>query len=275
MHWISLPVTLYLSMVLWNNRWWIMDDARATLYDRYVSTFKAEERSTPADPFPDTSWYEFSRKRHYEYLYLPLLDDLSPDTGILELGCGGGDMLMFLTNNGFHDVRGIDVSREQIEIARQRNLDAATADVFDYLESCEQSFEVIIAKDFVEHFTTEELLHLGSKLSNVLVEGGRLILETPNGRGLLPGQVIYGDLTHKTILTPQSLPQLLRPYGFTQFEFWEVGPTPTYPFGVLRVAGWELIKALANVARLVEQGKSQRLWTENMLCMCTKEGVDA
>jgi SAM-dependent methyltransferase len=248
-----------------------MDDARATLYERYISTFKADHRSTDSDPFPETKWYEFSKSRHYEHLYLPLLDDLSRDARILELGCGSGDMVAFLEEKGFEQVIGIDISGEQIAIAQERGLNCQRADVFSYLDSTEDTFDVVIAKDFVEHFTTEELLHLASKISEVLTEDGGLILETPNGRGLFPGQVMYGDLTHKTILTPQSVRQLLKPYGFTKFRFEEAGPTPTYPLGVLRVVGWKLIKMAANFARLVEQGKSQRLWTENMLCRCTKK----
>ena len=247
-----------------------MDDARSKLYTRYVSTFKEDHRPVYTDPFPETTWYEFSRERHYEYLYLPLLDDCSPQARILELGCGEGDMLTFLSKHGFQNVTGIDVSEEQIAIARERGLNCEQADVFAYLEGQRASYDVIIAKDFFEHFTTEELLQLSSQIAEVLTDDGKLIIQTPNGRGLFPGQVMYGDLTHKTILTPQSLQQLLRPYGFTRFEFKEVGPTPTYILGVPRVIGWELIKAAANLMRLIEKGKSQRLWTENMLCLCTK-----
>jgi hypothetical protein len=99
---------------------------------------------------------------------------------------------------------------------------------------------------------------------------GVLLIQTPNGEGLCSRQVIYGDLTHMTVLSPGSLRQLLTLTGFDNIRFMETGPVPKNLLGVLRVLGWKGVKACANTIRLIEAGKTQAIWTENMICASTK-----
>jgi hypothetical protein len=84
--------------------------------------------------------------------------------------------------------------------------------------------------------------------------------------------VIYGDLTHVTIFTPQSLAQLLRPAGFVDLAFYETGPVPIRLRGKLDLALWSGIKGLANLVRRIETGKRQSIWTETFLCRAFKPG---
>lgn len=95
-------------------------------------------------------------------------------------------------------------------------------------------------------------------------------MQTPNGQGLFPHQVIYGDLTHYTIFTTDSLQQILRLVGFSDIEFSETGPVPANLKGRVRVSLWKLIKFIANTVRKIETGKSQNVWTENIICCCQK-----
>ena len=88
--------------------------------------------------------------------------------------------------------------------------------------------------------------------------------------GLFPRQVIYGDLTHMTIFTPQTLAQLLRPCGFQDLRFFETGPIPLRLRGRLDVLLWRLVKSVANFVRYVETGKRQAIWTENFICLSTR-----
>jgi hypothetical protein len=161
---------------------------------------------------------------------------------------------------------GIDISIEQIDLGRRRGVHAERADAFDFLESKRQAFAAIIAVDVFEHFSRDELLRLAPLLHTALQAGGRLLIQTANGAGLFPRQVIYGDLTHMTIFTPNSLAQLLRPVGFGNFGFFETGPIPIRLRGKLDVALWATLKAVANTVRSIETGKRQAIWTENFIC---------
>jgi SAM-dependent methyltransferase len=204
------------------------------------------------------------------YKYLPLLQALKNTDHILELGCGPGYFLEFLRTAGFVNVQGIDLSEEQVKIAKIKNLDVKSIDVFNYLQHNKELFNAIIAIDFIEHFTKEEAMTLAKLLYNSLENNGILIIQTPNGQGLFPNQVIYGDLTHQTVFTPESLRQLLTFPGFTDFKFAETGPVGKNLYGNIRLVLWKLIKKLANGIRKIETGKTQDIWTENLICSCRK-----
>ena len=99
---------------------------------------------------------------------------------------------------------------------------------------------------------------------------GWLIIQTPNGQGLFPHQVIHADLTHLTILSPSSLRQALHLVGFTDVRFEETGPVPKGVKGRVRALLWQVVKLVANLIRMIETGKTQRIWTENLICVARK-----
>jgi hypothetical protein len=99
-----------------------------------------------------------------------------------------------------------------------------------------------------------------------LQPGGRVLIQTANGAGLFSRQVVYGDLTHVTIFTPESLGQLLRPVGFQDLTWYETGPVPIRLRGKMDLLLWSVIKQVANTIRTIETGKRQAIWTENFIC---------
>jgi SAM-dependent methyltransferase len=232
---------------------------RRELYRRYVSTFKGD-LGTSAEP--SFVWWD--------HKYLPLLQDLAPTAPILEIGCGAGGLLAYLERRGFSHATGIDISAEQVALAKRQGVQAIVADAFEFLADHEDHFQAIVAVDVLEHFTRDELLRLAPLLHAALQPGGRLLVQTANGAGLFPGQVMYGDLTHMTIFTPQSLSQLLHGVGFPELDFYETGPIPIRLRGRLDVATWTAIKAAVNLMRYVETGKRQTIWTENFICRAFK-----
>ena len=240
-----------------------MSDYRETFYNSYVSRYKGTTSQLSGDSL--TPYFAM-----WKFKFLPLFKGLGPESTILELGCGPGYMLEFLTRCGFRQVKGIDVSSEQIEQANRRGCVAEVADVYEFLKDKHDTFDVILALDFVEHFHKEELLELALLIFTSLKKGGRLILQTPNGQGLFARQIVYGDITHITIFTPASLQQLLSESGFDNFRFSETSPTPQNMKGRLRLLLWQLVKFAANSVRRIEAGKSQTIWTENMICCCEK-----
>lgn len=240
-----------------------MSDFRATLYETYVTRFKgADPKETEAGRRSFFDWCQ--------YRILPFLQGVPSDGKVLELGCGPGYFLEFLSSRGFRHVQGIDICDEQVALAVRRGNDATSADVFQYLEETDQAFSAIVALDFLEHFHRQELVSLLQSIFRALDDGGRLILRTPNGGGLFAGHIVYGDLTHLTIFTPNSLTQLLRNVGFESIEFRETGPVPRNLLGRLRMMGWRSVRWLANCMHRIETGMSQPIWTQNLLCCCRK-----
>jgi 2-polyprenyl-3-methyl-5-hydroxy-6-metoxy-1,4-benzoquinol methylase len=249
-------------------------DFRRELYQRYVSTFK-NGQVQGGSPNPDSrvpipgaeraSYWSWCERK-----YLPLLSGLGRDEPVLELGCGPGHLMEFLQRRGFSHVTGIDISEEQAWLARARGQLVCVADALPFLESNVGRFAAIIAVDFLEHFTRDELMTLVKQIATALRQGGVLMVQTANGQGLFPNQVIYGDLTHMTIFTPGSLGQLLRAHGFGQPTFYETGPVAVRLHGRANVALWGGITGAARLVRQVETGKRQDIWTENFICRAVK-----
>lgn len=236
---------------------------RQRLYGSYVSGFKQSNASI--DEKEQRSFDRWADGR-----YFPALAHLKKDAQLLELGCGHGRLLSYLKTKGFTNVSGIDLSKEQIEIAQSRGLAATEAEIFSYLTLHPSSFDAIVAIDVVEHFTRYELLQLFDLIHASLRPGGSILLQTVNSESLFPRQIMYGDLTHETFLTPGSMSQLLSATGFDRIHYYDTAPLPGGAKGMLRTILWKTITVLANAIRKIEAGKSQTVWTENFLTSAFK-----
>lgn len=238
-----------------------MKDIRDPLYEKYYSAFKKGESRERFGFLHLKLWYNEK--------YLPLLKGISKDASLLDLGCGQGFMLKYLSASGFTNLIGIDISEEQVERAKENGLNVFNSDAVSFLKKNESQFEVIMAIDIIEHFTKEELYELLILINKALKPGGRFILQTPNGEGLLPGYVIFGDLTHFTILSSLSLTNILTVTGFKNIQIKELGPAFFVHFPLY--LGWKIIRLIAMTVKFLEIGRIQKYWTESIIASCDKE----
>jgi len=241
-----------------------MNDFREELYRRYSSTFKEH-----ISKFDEKSITSMLGK--YRYQYLPILKQFNKDVRILELGCGRGIFLEFLINNGYKNVFGIDVSKEQIDIAKVQNLNAEEIGVLEYLKSNNEKFDLIFAIDLIEHFYKDELIHLFEGIYNKLTNGGAFVFHTPNGLGINASYTIYSDLTHLTIFTPNSAIQILKLVGFKEIKFFETEPYAKNVKGTLRLLLWKIVKLIFNGIRLIETGRTEKILTQNFIGVAFKD----
>ena len=237
-----------------------MKDIRDPLYEKYYSAFKKGE--------PRERFGFLHLKLWYNEKYLPLLKDYERDAPLLDIGCGQGFMLRYLESAGFTNLTGIDISEEQVKKAQEKGFKAIQADAFNFLMENKGKYEIIVAIDMIEHFKKEELFELLKLIHQALTPGGLFILQTPNGEGLMPGYVIYGDLTHFTILSPLSLRHILTVMDFQDVHIKELGPAFFVHFPLF--IGWQVIRAIAMVIKFFEIGRFQKYWTESIICSCKK-----
>lgn len=237
-----------------------MKDIREPIYEKYYSAFKKGE--------PRERFGFLHLRLWYNEKYLPLLRKYERNAPLLDLGCGQGFMLRYLKSAGFTNLTGIDISEEQVEKARSNGFNAIRADAFAFLKENENQFEIIVAIDLIEHFTKEELFELLNLIHRALKPGGLFLLQTPNGEGLMPGYVIYGDLTHYTILSPLSLKHILIVTGFENILIKELGPALFVHFPLF--IGWQIVRLFATIIKFLEIGRVQKFWTESIICSCRK-----
>ena len=162
-------------------------------------------------------------------VYLPRLREaqIAPvDSLILDLGCGRGEWLELLRDNGYRS-RGIDLNRVVIEQCQSRGLDVLEGDVIDYLQSMpDDSVAVITGFHIIEHLPFEILVKLLNEAFRVLRHRGLVIFETPNPANVLVGSCnFYFDPTHRNPL-PSLMTQFLGQYcGFAEVEILNLNPS--------------------------------------------------
>ena len=149
----------------------------------------------------------------------------------LELGCGFGHLLRWLNAKGFGDCSGVEIDAQVHETAkaylgnRFRNL--IHADALDYLQRADEQYDLIVAFDFIEHFTLEEAHEVLTLMQARLTDGGQVLLRTPNMANLFGIYSRYMDLTHRLGFTEQSLRQLLVQTGYSDVSL----ALPEWPQG--------------------------------------------
>lgn len=161
---------------------------------------------------------------------------------ILDIGCGYGKNLHALAALGYTDVRGIDVSEEQVAYARDvlGMVNVEQADAFAWLANSTEQFDCILLIDVLEHLTLDGLGVLSGLLHERLARGGRLIVQVPNDIAPL-NPIRCGDLTHLRAYTAQSLRQFFANAGLVTVAISESLPPICGPIDFFRRALWHMM----------------------------------
>ncbi|MCB9245841.1 MAG: class I SAM-dependent methyltransferase [Flavobacteriales bacterium] len=134
---------------------------------------------------------------------------------ILDLGCGNGALIVALQAEGYAETFGIDLSEEQLEMARKNGaVQVRCADGLEFLRDHKEAFDVICAIDLLEHQTKDEAVQLLDLIRASLRPGGLCLVRVPNVDAPYGTLFAYGDLTHEMVLNKDSAAQLFRACGF-------------------------------------------------------------
>ena len=224
------------------------EDYRQRIYSRYASAFQGSDLQFD----PVAAWAWGRAYRHYLRGWLPE----SPAAPMLDVACGGGKLLYFYKMLGFTNLTGVDISSEQVRLARQVIPEVKEANVLDYLDCEKGRFEWISGLDIVEHFHKQEVLRFLDSCNSTLNIGGRLVLQTPNADSPWGSMYRYGDFTHEIAFNPHVLTRLLELTGFRDIEAREMGPVPIGHSltSTCRYAVWQGIRSCLRLWNLSEMG---------------------
>ncbi|EGR2496926.1 SAM-dependent methyltransferase [Vibrio cholerae] len=144
----------------------------------------------------------------------PLLES-HQDAKAVDLGCGRGEWLELLTQQGV-DVTGIDLDKGMLEACHALGLPVIEGDALKYLADLPNESQSIISSfHMVEHISFEQLGTLVSEALRVLKPGGLLIMETPNPENILVStRNFYLDPTHVRPIPPLLLSFVTEFSGF-------------------------------------------------------------
>lgn len=178
------------------------------------------------------------------------------DATIFDIGCGHGALLHFARQAGYRNLRGVDISTEQVAAAARLGIaGVAQGDLFETLRSLEsESQDAVVTFDVIEHFRKEELPAFIDEIFRVLRKTGTWIIHAPNGGSPFVGRVLYGDFTHEQAFTRSSVEQLAFSSGFEQVVCSEDSPVPHGLYSWIRWVVWKVIRASLRVWLLAETG---------------------
>ena len=150
--------------------------------------------------------------------YLPFVQPLHKyhePAHAMDLGCGRGEWLELLNENGF-EAQGVDLDDSMLAACRERGLNVSTGDAIKLLrEFPDVSQSVISGFHIAEHIPFESLQELIKESLRALKPGGLLILETPNPENIVVATCsFYLDPTHQRPIPPQLLAFLPEHGGF-------------------------------------------------------------
>jgi SAM-dependent methyltransferase len=163
-------------------------------------------------------------------VYLPILEEVRlgmDDRLILDVGCGHGEWLELLNEQGFCG-KGVDVNRVLVEQCREQGLDVVESDALAYLRSLpESSMGAVTGFHIIEHLPFDIIVKLLDETVRVLKPGGVAIFETPNPENVLVGSyTFYLDPTHRNPLPSAVIKFLSEARGLCRVEIVNLHPYP-------------------------------------------------
>lgn len=177
-----------------------------------------------------------SREEIFERLkvYLPLLEKAevgTPESPILDVGCGRGEWLELLRESGY-TAKGLDLNRVMIDYCHSKGLDVLEGEVISYLRTLpDLSLGVVTGFHIIEHLSFPQLKNLLNEVTRVLKPGGLALFETPNPKNLVVGACnFYADPTHRNPLFPDTVQFLLESQGLSNVQILYLHPVEGSPF---------------------------------------------
>jgi 2-polyprenyl-3-methyl-5-hydroxy-6-metoxy-1,4-benzoquinol methylase len=151
--------------------------------------------------------------KYVQLNYLPYFEGYSRDSvQVLEIGCNKGFLLAALATFGFRRLKGIDLSPDDIQLAKQLvpQAELLCVDAENHLEGQMEAYDLVILKAVLEHVSKEKIVPFLTTIRNTLKPGGMIVIDVPNMDWLMAHHERYMDFTHEVGFTRESLAQVMR-----------------------------------------------------------------
>jgi len=145
--------------------------------------------------------------------YLNLVKNIDNNKMVVDLGCGRGEFIELLNENGYKNVIGVDIDDNMADRKKSYIL---IKDALDFLkESKDKSIGMISSFHMIEHIQFDKFLHLIKEVYRVLDDKGIFIVETPNPENIkVSCENFYLDPTHKRVLPMELVKFCFEYVGF-------------------------------------------------------------
>jgi len=168
----------------------------------------------------DNRYYEKTAKE-YDAMYKSFMPD-NKDASILDIGCGKGFFLYYLKEYGFTNYYGIDADPSSITHTKKYVTQYCEHKmVEDFLLGKQNSYELIVMNEVLEHIEKEKIIPLLKTIKTALNSEGKLICYVPNMENPFTTYTRYHDFTHTIGFTQNSLRMVLKYAGLENIKILE------------------------------------------------------
>ena len=235
------------------------------LYSKYVTTGQSGIIKSAVN-LKTSDLYDMS-------IIKKILPEISHSDRIVDLGCGYGSFLFLLKSLGFKNLTGVEVSVEQVQVAKSLGLnnEIIETDIFNYFKIDEKkTVKVFVLKDVIEHLKREEIFDLFDKINQRIDPKGIVVIHVPNASGIFGMTIRYGDLTHELAFTPKSIRQLLNTFDYKKIEITEDKPIIHGMFSFFRYLIWQILTLPFRLLFLAETGLPKVILSQNFTIIARK-----
>ena len=141
---------------------------------------------------------------------------IDQNAAILDLGCGDGRVLRFLSSKGYQNTHGVD--RDSQALAQIGKLSGVTIECTEvgrqYLQQQRGKFKLIILKQMIYYVERNEIMAFMLALNDALTDDGMIIVEFFNSALLSSRLTELKDPFIRTAYTEHSMRRLFVAAGF-------------------------------------------------------------
>jgi SAM-dependent methyltransferase len=177
-----------------------------------------------------------------------LRDWLPPDRDalVLDIPCGHGNLLYFLKQAGYRQVRGYDLEPERVAVAHELGLPAEQGDAWEVLRE-QRGAALVACLDFLEHLDPGRVPEFLALCREALRPGGRFVARLPFTDSILGAHDLFNDVTHKWAANSSVVLELVQQAGFESVEIRDERPVPYKLVNWGRLAAFHVCKAATNL----------------------------
>ena len=144
-------------------------------YNDYYATFNNYSEAVKTKK----NYYdEISPLYKYFVEFLNGIDHISRDSAMIDIGCGGGNLLYLLRQSGYTNISGLDPSQGSIDNLKSQGIPGYVGNIFDTTsEELKNRFDVVISTMVIEHIF--DLNRYIDNLDSLVKDDGLIVVNCP------------------------------------------------------------------------------------------------
>ncbi len=199
---------------------------------------------------------------------------------ILDLGCGDGRMLRFLSTKGYLNIHGVD--RDPVALALAGKLAGVTTECaevgLEYLRQQRGKFKLVILKQMIYYVERSEIMSFMLALKEVLADDGVIIVEFFNAALLSSRLTELKDPFIRTAYTEHSMRRIFCATGLHELhiggERRESGKFRSRVYAALRACWVSLLKVIYILERGIDN-ELPRIYTKSIIAVASISSSDS